>query len=240
MSTLTMKVTRQPFENRKKLKGNPFQYQKDQFFSETETEEENEEETIVRNHKFHSEDESSMDQFTFKKEKIEKKKVLKKKAPKRKSETIIVKPTTPKKIKPVDLTCKWGENSAEEKTAHILKPSILEKIKQLKGEFDESTIVQTQRFYSKSNIPIPAEIQFFLDIKWPENLRFSHPTYEVENLEFVEFDIDTANEYAFLRDNQDYCLIGDGTCIVCTLMKQQTNFKDFDVYILDDEFKEQN
>ena len=66
-----------------------------------------------------------------------------------------------------------------------------------------------------------------------------HSAHEIYNLEFVEFDIDCAQDYSFLRDNEDYCLIGDGTCIVCTLMKQQTNFKDFEIYILDDEFKDQ-
>ena len=160
-------VCRQSFENRIKLIGNPFLCNTDEFLlSGTESEENVDIEIDVTPE---SEDESSLEDFTYKKEKIEKKKVLKKKSTKKRKK-IEEKSTTTKKPT-IDLTCKWGENEQEEQKNHILKPSIIERIKQLKGEIDETTFLQTQRFYSKSNIAIPPEIQFFLDVKWPKDLR---------------------------------------------------------------------
>jgi hypothetical protein len=63
-------------------------------------------------------------------------------------------------------------------------------------------------------------------------LQVQNTDFEVENLELLEFDIDTALEFDFLKEHPDYCLIGDGNVMICTLMNQVEDSNDFNIYVL--------
>jgi hypothetical protein len=63
-------------------------------------------------------------------------------------------------------------------------------------------------------------------------LQVQNTDFEVENLELLEFDIDTALKFDFLNEHPDYCLIGDGNVMICTLMNQVEDSNDFNIYVL--------
>lgn len=135
-------------------------------------------------------------------------------------------------------------------SGYPLSSEIMKEIERLGGTFPSQGGMK--RFYSKYSIPIPLEIQFFLEIRWPctrsmgesetikckfENFnKVKNDEYEIFDLEFVEYDLEERNEYKFLNENPEACLIGDGNVILCTLLKSK-ELKDFLIYILDDSRK---
>jgi hypothetical protein len=132
------------------------------------------------------------------------------------------------------------EEKEEEKIKYPLSDSVVTHVKRLRGVLPTGN--EPRRHATHSQKPIPREIQFFLDIKWPTKKSLGEPVtlkvknddFQVYSLEFVEYDLLEWDTYKFLKDHPDACLIGDGNVILVTLLSQD-NLADFDVYLLDDD-----
>jgi hypothetical protein len=164
MSTFNIKpktIVRQSFQHRKKLIGNPFSFHLEKLSQDSIPEKKKEFSDFESNE---SESEEEEEEISEKPVKRNLKTTPKKKyEKKRKLETI----EEPKKKQKVDLECNWN---ADETEKYPLKESIIQRIKSLKGEI--STVTNPQRrFYSKTKTLIPESVQFFLDIKWPNNIK---------------------------------------------------------------------
>jgi hypothetical protein len=159
MSTLTIKprtIVRQNFQHRKKLIGNPFSFHQEKLSQDSIPEKKKEYSDYESNE---SSSEEEVEEISQKPVKTTPKKKYQKK---RKLETS----EEPKKKQKVDLECNWN---AEKTEKYPLKESIIERIKSLKGEIP--TLTNQRRYYSKTKTLIPESVQFFLDVKWPNNAK---------------------------------------------------------------------
>lgn len=189
---------------------------------------------------------------------VAKKKVLKKKAKesfktndpiskKKKIEESPQKSVSTKLADEILLSFKQPENFEEVANSPSpkvpLSDTVIAHLKRLKGVLPTGD--EPSRHYSRNRIKLPKEIQYFLDVKWPTKrsmgsdvkVKFKNDDFQAYEIEFTEYDLLQWDDYKFLRDHNDACLIGDGNVIFCTLLNQE-NLDDFNIFIIDDEDKD--